>query len=122
LKDLSHLRERFLRDEPAVRLGNIASDLQRLSTWVSQRRSDEAVVGLIREMAAMMEWTGDLALPDLAEMQRELCRWRGIWPLEPARPLLALRASQMSQRLLDLSGLPGGPAERYALRRRGARP
>jgi hypothetical protein len=110
MRDLSRLRERFLRDEPAVRLGNLASDLQRLSGWVSQRRSDEEIVDLIREMAWMMEWTGVLGLPDLADIQRELCRWRGIWPLEPARPLLALRASRMSQRLLDLSGFGASPA------------
>jgi len=110
MRDLTRLRERFLRDEPAIRLGNLASDLRRLAGWVSQRRPDEEIVDLIREMAWMMEWTGDLALPDLADMQRELCRWRAIWPLEPARPVLALRASQMSQRLLDISGLGAPPS------------
>ncbi len=38
-------------------------------------------------------------------MQRELCRWRRLWRLEPARSLLAFRAQQMSDRLLELSGL-----------------
>jgi hypothetical protein len=85
LRDLARLRERFVRDEPAVRLGNLASDLKRLSTWVNQRRSDGEVIDLIREVAWMMEWPGDLALPDLADMQRELCRWRSIWPLRVQR-------------------------------------
>ena len=48
-------------------------------------------------------------------MQRELCQWRRIWPNECARPLLSLRARQMSDRVLDLSGLleqaPAGQSE-----------
>jgi len=38
-------------------------------------------------------------------MQREICRWRRAWPIEPARSILALRALQMSNRILELSGL-----------------
>jgi hypothetical protein len=38
-------------------------------------------------------------------MQREICRWRRIWPVEKARHILALRASQMSNRVLEGSGL-----------------
>jgi len=52
-----------------------------------------------------MEWNGDLALVELTEMQREICRWRRIWPVEEARPVLALRARQMSNHILELSGL-----------------
>jgi hypothetical protein len=52
-----------------------------------------------------MEWSGDLASAELADMQREICRWRRIWPVEKARHILALRASQMSNRVLEWSGL-----------------
>jgi hypothetical protein len=52
-----------------------------------------------------MEWSGDLASAELADMQREICRWPRIWPLEQARAILVFRARQMSNRILELSGL-----------------
>jgi len=88
-----------------VRMGNLASDLLRLSKWVQAGRSDEAIVDLMRQIAWIMEWTGDLASAELADMQREICRWRRAWPVEQARRILALRASQMSSRILEWSGL-----------------
>ena len=105
MKDLKRMRERFIRDPSPVRMGNLASDLLRLSKWIQGRHTDEAIVDLMREIASFMEWSGDLASPELADMQREICRWRRIWPVEQARSLLAFRALQMSNRILDRSGL-----------------
>ncbi len=105
MKDLKRMRERFIRDESSVRLGNLASDLLRLSKWIQTRHKDEAIVDLMRQIAWLMEWTGDLASAELADMQREICRWRRVWPVEEVRHILALRASQMSNRVLEGSGL-----------------
>ena len=105
MKDLRAMRERFIRDGSPVRLGNLASDLLRLNRWILMRRSDEAIIDLMREIAWLMEWSGDLASAELADMQREICRWRRVWPVEQARHILALRASQMSNRILERSGL-----------------
>jgi hypothetical protein len=106
MRDLKRMRERFFRDGSSVRLGNLASDLLRLNKWILMRYKDEAIVDLMREIAWLMEWSGDLALAELADMQREICGWRRAWPIEQARPILALRASQMSSRILEWSGLP----------------
>lgn len=97
--------QRFLRDDREVRLGNLASDLLRLSTWVSQRKPDEAVRTLMTEIASLLECVGEPTSEEIADVQREVCRWRLLWPLEEARSLLAFRARVMSQQLLDLSGL-----------------
>lgn len=105
MKDLTRLRERFLRDKPQVRMGNLASDLLRLSQWVRMRRSDEAIVDLMREIAWLMEWNGEWATVELVDMQREVCRWRRVWPVETARSILAWRAQRMSARILEMSGL-----------------
>ena len=105
MKDLAQLRARFLRDEPARRLGNVASDLRRLSAWVRMGRDDQSMQHLVREIAWMMEWLEGAANEEVAEMQRELCRWRRLCPIGPARPILELRARQMSHHLLELSGL-----------------
>ncbi len=109
MRDLQRMRERYLRDEKPIRMGNMASSLLRLSQWVQKRHRDEAVIDLMREIAWFLEWNGDLALAELADMQREICRWRRVWPVEQARPILSLRALQMSKRILELSGLPERP-------------
>jgi hypothetical protein len=105
MRDLERMRERFIRDGSSVRLGNLASNLLRLNKWILMRHNDGAIVDLMREIAWLMEWSGDLASAELADMQREICRWRRIWPVEKARHILALRASQMSNRVLEWSGL-----------------
>jgi hypothetical protein len=99
------MHERFIRDGSSVRLGNLASDLLRLSKWIQARHNDEAIVDLMREIAWLMEWSGDLVSPELADMQREICRWRRAWPVEQARSILAFRALKMSNRILEWSGL-----------------
>ncbi len=99
------MHDRYLRDEPPARLGNLASSLLRLSHWVRTERSDEAVIDLMREIAWLMEWNGDLCSVELADMQREICRWRRHWPVGPARSILAFRAHRMSNRILELSSL-----------------
>ncbi|MBW7997799.1 MAG: hypothetical protein FVQ81_14750 [Candidatus Glassbacteria bacterium] len=53
----------------------------------------------------MAEWIGNNPPVEIAEMQREICRWRNIWPLKPARSLLSLRADKLSEAVLELSGL-----------------
>ena len=105
MKDLKRMRERFTRDENSVRMGNLASNLLRLSKWVQTGHNDDSVVDLMRQIAWLMEWSGDLASPDLPDMQREICRWRRVWPVERVRHILALRAFQMSNRILEWSGL-----------------
>ena len=105
MRDLKRIRDRYLRDESPVRLGNLASSLLRLSNWVRMGQKDEAIIDLMREVAWFMEWNGDLASSELADMQREICRWRRIWPIEQARTILVFRAHQMSNRVLELSGL-----------------
>jgi hypothetical protein len=105
MKDLKRMRERFIRDGSPVRMGNLASDLLRLGKWIQTGHNDEAIVDLMRQIAWLMEWSGDLASAEIADMQREICRWRRVWPVERVRHILALRAFQMSNRILEWSGL-----------------
>ena len=103
------MRERYLKDNCAVRLGNLASSLLRLGRWAREgEHPDEAVIDLMREIAWFMEWNGDLGEPELADMQREICGWRRLWPLAEAGSLLALRSSLMSEKVLGWSGLSAG--------------
>ena len=110
MRDLKRMHERFVRNTGAIRMGHLSSDLLRLSKWIQMRHNDEAIIDLMREIAWFMEWIGDLASAELADMQREICRWRRIWPVEQARGILALRALQMSNRILEWSGVLEGSA------------
>jgi len=74
------------------------------------RHNDEAIVDLMREIAWFLECCGDLALVEFADTQREICRWRRVWPVEQALAILAFRAHQMSNRILELSGLVKMPS------------
>ena len=105
MRDIKKMRERYLRDSGPVRLGNLASSLLRLNHWLTKYHRDDAIIDLMREIAWYMEWSGDMALVELVDMQREICRWRRVWPAEQARPILAFRALQMSNRILEVSGL-----------------
>ena len=106
MRDFSKRRERYMRDNAPMRLGNLASSLLRLSKWVKMKQRDDSVIDLMREIACFMEWDGDLSLVEIVDMQREICRWRRHWPIESGRSELELRALQMSNRVLELSGLP----------------
>ena len=105
MRDIQAMRERYVRFPAPTRMGHLASNLLRLSHWVRVRPDDAAIIDLMREIASMMEWIPEFASEELADMQREICHWRSIWPLEPARSLLAFRARRMSDRVLELSGL-----------------
>jgi len=105
MRDVKRMHDRYLRNGWSIRMGNLASSLLRLSDWVRMRQKDEAIIDLMREIAWFMEWNGDMASMELADMQREVCRWRRVWPVEEARGMLAFRARQMSNQVLRLSGL-----------------
>ena len=105
MRDLNKMRERFMRDGLPVRMGNLASNLARLDNWVMMLHGDQEKIDLMREIAWMIEWCGESATEDLVDIQREICRWRRIWPVEATRSLLAFRARRMSDRILELSGL-----------------
>jgi len=103
------LHDRYLRDEWPRQLGNLASTLARLGARVGDPRYDQITSDLLREGALLIEWSAPHVpahlVGDLATMQRELCLWRRVWPVEAARPLLAFRAQTLSDQALELSGL-----------------
>lgn len=106
-------KERYLSDKITTRLGNLASSLARLATYVSRRSPREAVLHLLREAEYFIDWTGPQVAPeiqsDLAEMQVELARWRLRCDRSPSneidREAVASFARDSSQRVLQWSGL-----------------
>jgi hypothetical protein len=103
------LRQRFLQDEWPRQVGNLAPTLARLSSRVKDARHDQIVVDLLREGALLIEWSAPNVPLELAAymaaVQRELILWHRIWPDDAARSVLAYRARNISDRLLEAAGL-----------------
>ena len=111
LMDVSYLQERFAHLDWRQQLGNLASTLARVSTRASSLEHDKLIVDLLQEAALLIEW-GARHIPKpfqlvIATIQKEVLAWRRVWPLDTARPLLALTARNRSDRLLEMAGLVG---------------
>ena len=111
--DWRKLRERYLRDDWPRRLGNLASTLGRVASATNNPNTLATVPPSLRESMLMIEWnlqrTPSEILIELAAMQAELHLWWRGWeavaPSPALRNLLSRRARQMSDRVLELSGL-----------------
>jgi len=102
------LRERYQKMSWQQQLGNMASTLARISNNATASDHDEVVIMCLREAACFIEWSAPYVpaelLLELAAMQRELLAWQRVWPIEAARPLLALHARSQSDRVLQMAG------------------
>jgi hypothetical protein len=113
MSDQTSMRDRYLRDPVATRLGGLAANLARIKSFSANPQHGSAVSQLIRESALFIEWTAPEAaqshLRDLAELQRELVRWNldwsRIWADGSERALVAQRSAEWSRRILEMSGL-----------------
>ncbi len=89
-------------------LGNMASTLARIANHAAIPEHNETVQMCLREAACFIEWSAPQTPPEflleLAAMQRELLAWHRDWPVEAARPLLALHARHQSDRVLQMAG------------------
>jgi hypothetical protein len=113
MADWEKVRERYLRDDIAVRLGGLAANLLRISSYADRPEHEQVVSRLIRESALFIEWTaGDIdteRLAQLSGLQRELSgwsrHWSAVWEAPGSRAELAQKAGEWSKRVLDMSGL-----------------
>ncbi len=116
--DWQTLRARYMRDEWPRRLGNLASTLGRIAQRANNPGSSEAAALALREAMWLIEWnlhdTPQEILAELAPMQSELSLWWRGWNTVAQSPdlrrLLTRRTRDMSDRVLELSGLLKQPA------------
>jgi hypothetical protein len=113
MKDWATLRERYLRDSLAVRLGGLAANLRRIRSFAGRDENREAVEGLIDESKFFIEWTASEAAVDTAaelvqlqiQLARWQCQWGKIWSDTARRKQIAEQSLIWSERVLSLSGL-----------------
>lgn len=113
MRDLTALKDRYMRDEVPVRLGNLASNLAHISTYAKTARHPDALRKLIDESRFFIEWTAAQVdaerAAQLVDLQIELCRWYWRWPVivddREQQTQLASQARKWSTLVLELSGL-----------------
>lgn len=118
MSDRAAIRERYMRDDLSRRLGGIASNLARVSSFSSRASSKDAVYRLVDESKWFIEWTAAEAREEDAEalvaLQLELAwlqrDWERIWANPATRAALATHAKYWSNRVLRMSGLLGDRA------------
>lgn len=108
MKDWTYLKVRYQRDEPAVQIGGLASNLSRIA-WYAQRANHQATWPLFQESKYFAEWAAPSCSLDqqelLAEVQRYLVQWERGWGSRISPSRIADEAHQWSVRLLECSGL-----------------
>lgn len=118
MRDLTSLRERYLRDPLPVRVGGVAANLARLSDWADHTGHRDVLRRVVEESEFFIEWTAAGAALDLqvllVDVQRQLARWQyrwvQIWNDPQQRKVVAEQAAAWSERLLAMSGLLSAPA------------
>jgi len=111
--DLQELKQHFVRDNVARRLGNLASTLHRLADFIEIRRPTDSVIALIDEAARFAEWTRDDVDPERAglldELLEDLVHWRTLISAEGSLSDASIevegRARDWTNRIIDVSGL-----------------
>ncbi len=107
------IQERFLRDALPIRLGGLAANLRRMTSFSRSESNQAAVAALIDESKFFIEWTAAEADIDtaatLVELQVQLAcwerTWSAIWANPERRQQLGQEARAWSDRVLALSGL-----------------
>ncbi len=113
MSDLARIKERYLRDDLPVRLGNLAANLARVSVFLTNPANHRAVDSLLTESKFFIEWSAaetevEIAA-ELIEMQVQIARWQiRLTSIlnDPAHQVqVAEQAQQWSKRVLHVSGL-----------------
>jgi hypothetical protein len=113
MKDWTQKQQRFQRDNIPTRLGNIASSLAHIKSFLDDPTNSDLVISIIEESKFFIEWTApEMDVDQAAELvniQRLLSRWQRhwsqIWTDSEARNQVAQQAKQASEHILSMSGL-----------------
>lgn len=113
MKDWTAKRERYLRESVPNRLGELAANLARITSFCGNDLNSDAVGSLIEESKFFIEWTaidaGIDQAAELVELQVQLALWQlgwsSNWVNEAKRETVAEQAKTWSNRVLEMSGL-----------------
>jgi hypothetical protein len=113
MKDWTTIQERYLRDALPIRLGGLAANLARITSFSKNDANYHVVESLLDESKFFIEWTANETnintAAELVELQVQLARWQftltRLWTDQAQRLKLADQSSRWSDRVLEFSGL-----------------
>jgi len=113
MKNFEQKRERYMRDELAIRLGGLAANLARVRSASRNPMNRDVVFSLFEESKFFIEWTAAEATlgttEELVDLQIQLAVWqrslRSVWDDEKARDEIGSTSMTWSNRLIERSGL-----------------
>jgi hypothetical protein len=115
MRDPTPLRERYMRDSLAVRLGGLAANLSRVRSFAGHDGNSSAAASVLEESKHFIEWTAPEMEPEgaaeLVQVQIEIARlqlrWERIWSDRERRHKVAEQSGLWAQHILEMSGLLG---------------
>jgi len=113
LSKLERLRLRYLRDPMPVRLGALAANMARVTSFSKHDGHREAVLATLRESKWFIEWiAAELDAQDaeeLVRLQMQMAVWQiqsnKSWNDTNWRLEIATQSAKWSHRILQMSGL-----------------
>ncbi len=119
MTNLEQIKQRYMQDEVAIRLGGISANLARIDSFSRHSANKAAAYYLLDESKYFIEWTAAHTDPDraaeLVELQVSLARWQrhwdAIWDTPVLRSQIAQMARTWSDHILEASGLLTDRAE-----------
>ena len=106
--DWTARRARYQRDNPAVQLGGLASNLSRIA-WCAQRHDRAQALPVFQESKYFTEWAARVCPLEqqamLAELQLQLALWEHGWESRMSPAGIAQEAQRWSTVLLHSAGL-----------------
>ena len=113
MNNLEKKRERYMQDALPIRLGGLAANLARISSFVKNSANLEAVKSLLEESKYFIEWTAkeleSETASELVKLQIELAVLQRSceknWSNEEKRLEIGLQTKDWSKSVLQTSGL-----------------
>jgi len=108
MKTFEERRERYMRFSMDRRVGNLATNVNRLALFLEQDHSSADTFYLLRETQYLVDWTSlEMNLEnqvELLELQRQLSRWKlkwdQIWTNDLERQKVQTQARAWAEKLL----------------------
>lgn len=113
IKNLEERKERYLRDALPIRMGGLAANLARVKSISQNPANEDVALSRFEESKFFIEWTAAEASPEIAErlirLQLQIALWQrtwaSFWQNDAERRVVATKASEWSQEILERSGL-----------------
>ncbi|MGB7893363.1 MAG: hypothetical protein WCF82_15855 [Microcoleus sp.] len=113
MRDGNTLKERYLRDDLPIRLGNLASNLARIKSRCQNAANGEIIENLLQESKLFIEWTAQDAeveiAAELVELPIQLACWQyswaRIWEDAEQRMRVGEEGRIWSEKVVNMSGL-----------------